>query len=615
MTVTELSTGKTIREFYANQKSLEVNQILSGLYRKVRAANPHIVVHDVMPQDKFLDRMSFLFMGNERCAAVAFSENDILVATNEPLHQLASFKYKFAFKMQKKGMVLEWGQPILVYHIVVICTLNFDDGTTLSQESQPVIYRDFSNTGGELQILNMDMDRKVNFLFPHESFSKRFEKDIKLQMTLKTGKCPELSLALYQMKEGSIQEWDYPIYSPTNELEKRVVDVLNNLALYAKFYDFFRKFTDETKHPKLRPYKALVSEALSKMDCPEIVDPKEFAKSLVLQNRDTIKFSSDAEYSTTVGVITNLFYDMRKINRLNQDLKKDCRWPIILSESLTLVLSSLSSFNKFLGDDQDGKANRNELFELYKRMVEDYQVFKKKEKCHTTEASVIEWFKTLEAKQDDGHLKFPSFVKERFNTQDIGFLDNTKRHFVALAYLQEFVVHDALNQGALSRALLRESVFERSAQVKIVDGDADTHAEMRLFDYHLSKTNGVASDYFGISKLCCALCNYTFGQFSASGQRVPRTQGYHAGIFDKWALLKSFDDESKMRIFLGDDLFSIYLNLKGKSLKLSKHGDPYTLWNVVKHLIYRLASINNKPTMKVLQIEGDPMPQPKTLYS
>ena len=613
MAIKGLSTGKQIREFYDTHKSEQVNEIISGLYRKVRVANPHPEVHAVMSQDRVLDDLSLLFMGNEKCAAVAFSGNNILISTNEPVHELTSVKYKFSFKKLQQKIEYKDGQPIIEHHIVVICTLFFNDGTALSKESPPVIYHDLPNTGGELRIINVDP--KLNFHFAHETLPKGFEKDINLPQILKTGKSPELSLALFQMKTGSIQEWHNPVYLPMNELEKRVLDVLNNLALYAKFYDNFRQFTKETNNPKYQPFKTLIQKDLLKMDCPDVIDPMKFAEGLLSQNKDKFQFSSEGQYFLTTKLVADLFDKMREIKRHNENLNKDFRWPNILSESLTSMLSSLSGFNKLLGDDIVGIDNRGELHHLYIRMVEDYQIFKKAKMRNTSVASVNEWLETLKGRENDEVLKFPLFVKERYNTKDQGFLKNAKRHFIALAYLQEFVRSDAFNQGVFSKALFRESIFEKSAQVKIIDGKADVHAEMRLFDHHLSTIDKSVADYFGISKLCCALCNYTLKQFSASGQRVPRTHGYHAGIFDKWGLLKAFDTENKMRMFLGDDLFHVYDDLKGKSINFSKIEAPYLLSDIVKHLIYRLASINNEPGMKVLKIEGPPMPQPDTLYT
>ena len=79
---------------------------------------------------------------------------------------------------------------------------------------------------------------------------------------------------------------------------------------------------------------------------------------------------------------------------------------------------------------------------------------------------------------------------------------------------------------------------------------------MRLFSYHLLRDNP-PSDYYGIAKLCCALCKYTLQQFKVSGLHPPAIRGAHATLFT-WPLPEFFHKGSQIQHFLGAELFEKY---------------------------------------------------------
>lgn len=124
---------------------------------------------------------------------------------------------------------------------------------------------------------------------------------------------------------------------------------------------------------------------------------------------------------------------------------------------------------------------------------------------------------------------------------------------------------------------------------------------MRLFSHHLAHSGSI-SDYYGIAKLCCALCNYTFVQFQTAGLHSPATRGTHTGLF-RWPLPSMFFDNEHMRILLGG-IFDQYVGFSDKKRRLEspKKGPFYKLQAVALNIIWKLDTLNTMKNIRMLGI-------------
>ena len=256
-----------------------------------------------------------------------------------------------------------------------------------------------------------------------------------------------------------------------------------------------------------------------------------------------------------------------KVRDYNEENKN---WPIFLGNSLSYELKTpYENYIDPYSFDQSGMKN---MFEFYGWLVNDYQRFKSQRQQITSIDSIKEWFNYITENIQLEAIPAPDFIKEKPDE----FCKKARKYFVDLVKVENFVAKDARNKGKLTKILCENNLFDKKISLKVIDGVEKLHAEMRLLEYHLQK-NKTRTNYYGISRLCCALCTYTLKQLIVDKHRVAEFRGSHATLFSKWVIIDIIK-EKYLSVFLGNDLFQQYTSLEkeycfppGVSRKLKKN--------------------------------------------
>lgn len=110
----------------------------TGLFKELHLLNPDRHEKLVTPEQKTLDTLARLLVGDEICSAIALSCNHILIATNKATHQDDYLTYRGAFKILEKCYGMR-------YVLQFKYTLKYCEPTQLprviAKESEPVIYQ------------------------------------------------------------------------------------------------------------------------------------------------------------------------------------------------------------------------------------------------------------------------------------------------------------------------------------------------------------------------------------------------------------------------------------------------------------------------------------------
>jgi len=269
-------------------------------------------------------------------------------------------------------------------------------------------------------------------------------------------------------------------------------------------------------------------------------------------------------------------YD-KAFNHLNDHT----RWVQILNDSLTYELSRYDHFKSHISVSSKEPKGLKEMEKLYEELIQEYKSYKDSHNLETSLQSVKDWCSQLSPKPS-----YPQFIRDNFAS----FCRTAFRLFESLAFTEVYIKKNAEQNGSLARRIKNEHIF-KDLDVIIVDGKEDVHAEMRLFNHHLLRRNQ-SSGYYGIAKLCCALCNYTFKQFQAHGMRIPDTRGTFATLF-KWPLPESLRNDIHMKVFLGNALFLRYASFGRMRLESSKKGPYVDGKEVCWEIISGLDGLNN----------------------
>ena len=271
-------------------------------------------------------------------------------------------------------------------------------------------------------------------------------------------------------------------------------------------------------------------------------------------------------------------------------LERHTQWAMILNDTLTWELSS-----KVFPNDISFKPSKGvkDLDQLYQDLIQSYITYKRSRNLTTSIGSVMSWLDDLETNHQK--LKLPSFIKARFSD----FFSVARRYFIQLVVIEEHMKKLAHANHPFASRISQETIF-KEPKVQLVQGKEGVHAEMRLFSTHLLKKKK-PSDYYGIAKLCCALCHYTFHQCQAEGIRTPETRGTHATLY-KWPLPKAFYKDEHMKSLLGNALFTKYQKFNTKRrLESQKKGPQIDSKEVALEIISRLDMINSNKSLKKIR--------------
>ena len=537
-------------------------------------------VNWVEEDKKFLDAFAQIITGDEVCGAVAISGKDILIATNKGTHDRKSVSWSIKATLREKTLS---GDAI---RLSLTCCIGSADGTKIEKTVGPIDYR-YNDLA---QKAYLGSNPIVTFNFEEGEFAY-LPGDV---VTVSSKMNAELDAYDYfgfqHHPIGHEFEVCKPIVTSTGALKRRTAKLIHHLSLISHLVLRKRDYLPQFVKPQNRNYALYLTKKYGdyKQTTPNS-SQEGFIETIRNDSKEKFKLDSGGDTTDTFLAVAREHYEVfESVEHIN----KHTRWVEILKDSLTYDLSRSDDFKEHICVHSKNSKGLIEMGTLYEELISDYVEYKKGHKLQTSTISVKSWFNQLSCKPS-----YPQFIRNNFQS----FCSTARRYFVQLAYMEEYIKRDAERNGFLARRLKDENIF-KDLDVYIVDGEEGVHAEMRLFSHHLSN-NKKPSDYYGIAKLCCALCNYTFQQFKTEGRRIPETRGTFATLF-RWPLPESLREDRHMKVFLGDDLFNRYNAFGQIRLESATKGPFRNGKEICRSIISMMDSINNsKPSLRKLGID------------
>lgn len=580
------NSGAHICDVLTKPHNEDLKLLVTELFQQVSEANRGGREERYVAKDRrFFDAIAQILTGNEVCAGVAISGPNILIATNVGTHD------KRAVHWQLTATIIEKSVQRGALRLGFTCRLSSSSGEEVTKNIGPFEYQ-FHVQSGKAQLKDL---AEMSFLFSIGEFSYLPDDEVGVNLSIYRELDLDLFNFLMQQEKGETFPLQTPVVTCRGSLKRRAAKLFNLLSFIAK--PILRKLPYLPEHCKAacRHYSTFIeSEYQGYKQSSQSLNEEEFIQ--IVRSKCHQDFSLDQGGDTTEDFLqaAREHYQAADLkDRTAHILEKHKQWPNILNDTLTYELSKSLFVNEISLDSKPPRGTR-ELDQLYRELIQDYKKYKSSHQVQSSIPSIIAWLDSL---KENHSLNLPDFVADRFSD----FYAITRRYFIQLTVVEEYIKENAEFNGTLAQRVAQESIFEEPG-VKIMQGIEGVHTEMRLFNYHLLE-RGSPADYYGIAKLCCALCHYTFNQFRTAGLHPPETRGTHAGLF-RWPLPEALYHEPHMKVFLGDRLFEKYVTLnQRRRLESAKKGPCYNVQDVTRSIISGLDGINSVRNLDKLGID------------
>lgn len=571
------SSGRQIGDILSRSNSVGLCSFTQTLFKQISEANQNGRLERYVERDKvFFDSMAHLLMGDESCAAIAISGNKILIATNKGQQD------KRAIYWDLRATVLEkysFGGALRVGYICRVRAAG--TGEELEKRIGPVQYQFFPNQN---KAIIVDQNQNLEFVFSEKEF--KYVPDDKVTVRLKLRELEgSFFRSLLSHNENDQIKLTMPVVTCLGALKRRTARLLDLLASISTVILKLRPWLPENCPPQYQSFSSYIERKYHEHN-PE-KDEESFIQDICLEYT---KFPKDRTIRKKFLDSARLHYQARK---LKDDtftyLEKHKEWIKILNDSLTYELAQ-GAFKDHVS------IGSKEMEDVYEKLVDNYKEYKEKHSLKSSVQSVISWHNAIKSEQEPP-FELPDYLFQKYPF----FLNAIRHYFIQLAFVEEYITKNAKNNGALARRLAKENIF-KEPEVEILEGEEGVHAEMRLFSHHLlERRNSVG--YYGIAKLCCALCNYTLKQFQLTGLRCPETRGTHATTY-RWTLPEAFSHDVHMKHFLGQELFEKYKGLpETVTLPLPKKGSVYMTHEVCKNIISWVDGLNSRRNLDKIGLD------------
>ena len=223
------------------------------------------------------------------------------------------------------------------------------------------------------------------------------------------------------------------------------------------------------------------------------------------------------------------------------------------------------------------------------------------------EEMLTEWKKSILSKITSGEIAIPAFISGSKHMPTDRFLDLVVTYLRELLFLeQHFCRRSTRAPDLLTHTLARIGEKERlgrsnGASLQIVDAklSAGTHAEVRLFHHLIAEGKATTRPYFGITQLCCACCNTLFkGHDLNYTQGSVHRAGTHATHYPGWMLDPALRTDAVLKPFFGGKLFARFKSWGAATLLFQ--GRTRTRQDLACEIIQDLASLWYRAPQKQL---------------
>lgn len=195
------------------------------------------------------------------------------------------------------------------------------------------------------------------------------------------------------------------------------------------------------------------------------------------------------------------------------------------------------------------------------------------------------WINTILS--DEGIVSELKRIAPELIAQDLEkFFERAKRTFIDLEKMEHYISNsfdDPHGLWPLFDDLNIFNVNDVNARYEIFDTkENNLHAEMRLLNYYAQKQK--SPGYIGITKLCCAHCNWVIQRFPGAG-----FSGGHARAYI-WTFPEFLLQDAQLKILFGDSLFEEYKGLADETISL--YQKTYKKSDAFLGIIAAIASLN-----------------------
>ncbi len=574
------NTGNALCIALNKPQNSAVKEFAKALFKQVSEASRAVRFEHFPPEErKFSDALASILTGNETCAAIALSGPDILVATNKGQHdKKVMYRHATVTVVRKKRTTL---MLKYTYHL-----------RSAEQESQHCLFFSYQLDTRRRKVASSLLSgaqtrlahkRLLVFTFPEERVgiearADRFELDVKY-----------FNFYLAQ-KIGIALEFIQPTVVNFEPLKSRADKLFNSLFVISKaFLDVKNCFENlELKQialikEKYKDYQKIQRKGKQN----RFVNFLDLTQNILIEG--FVKLFINEERNEAFETAARAYYIKKEVLAT---INSHDQWVEILKDSLTYELSKIHEFSQISDAEKAVSLER-----LYIDLVADYIRYKALNRSKTSVNSVETWFESVATSPK---VSLPPFIEAKFGL----FCKIAGPYFSYLAFIERHMKDEAKRGGAPANRIAKEHTYDGTSRFLIIEGEERVHAEMRLFSHHLLKGNLAQESYYGVSMLCCALCNYTLSQFRKKGLPVPETSGTHATLFS-WPLPEVLREDEYMKIFLGEDLFRQYKNLPPVlNLGGAKASDFCNSKEVCVAIIEALDKLNSTKNLKSLGLDA-----------
>lgn len=498
-------------------KDEEVINFARKYYALLEKANPERQSFERTKEEKALEALARLTVGDETCAAIGFDGESILVATNNTGHNNIIVDWTVSLEIQPGAYYRCYrGRPCL--------EIRFGDREKISLRHPNLVYLLPFQSRQVLSSVAIILGKKV--FIPH---------------VLKSGRVESLNNDDYEI----CQELEFTVLPEQHRVpELPHVSVKVNLQQNIPLEDYHEIAVHTLPHAVISntPFKELKTSIDSLHRRVEvIVEHLSFVAKAHscpdrLLKKKAVQLAEENRFRVLINSLVWEIVEWYEQAILSKEAKAD------------------SGRGKVSQAKKEKLAEHPNLHELLKQLNEHFNSFKEFEKVVTTTSKLVNsWSKKVSKLIRKGHPPFdkvPDYIKQNIDK----FIERMKKYFQDIEILEEFVRRDVDKKGRFSTVIAAALPTTQKEMIKVIDDlEQGIHAESRLLWYSRQSGNKTL-EFIAISKYSCPHCGLLFYQ---CGQRIP---GVHAKIFPKWPLSNAFGRNFLEKLF-GEELYAIYQKL------------------------------------------------------
>lgn len=545
-------TGKQIKSLLFNDnkiKDQELAEFTKLFYHRLADVNTKRDSFPRVQEDRRLDAIARLLVGDETCAAVSFDEATLLIATNKNSHSKDVVKFKINFLIKEDKYAVNQYQ----FYPVIYISLNEMVPTRVLIDNPATYYyrkRDdsFILTSASPKEIDATLSPTQHLLphFPAIPIGPHIKpaQNIPLHTLVIVNrplKQNELSLRLQFIKEdickkGEVELEGLTVPIPQNSLQRRA-------ELLAQHIIKIITITHMEKN----------LEELRVQQCKSNID------------------------------------DYRATFLMNSLTWEAIKWYPKHVESL----------------DRNHLSNKTvEIQDFIQKINQSFNNFKSINASLKNVTLIESWLDQLIIDIKEDKIEIPDFIKHNIEKFKI------KQYFIDLIKVEEYFKAEALkNNSELVKAFIKQSkLFAKTfaeegtmsidqSFIKIIDNHEDgVHCEIRILCYYLQQ--GKIPKYIATSLLCCAHCKLVMDYFKieiidTDENSCHFISGTHAKAYSKWVLPSFFkDNDEYLKSFLGDSLYESFKQLKNINTEFG--GKTVSKADLALKIIENIASLDQE---------------------